>query len=114
VPFQPRRRRNALSVCEKPWNRRVSAFHPGHTLAPFRQRTGETPMARVQTKATEEPAANPGIEADLVDCMVAFPGQIFYSTQIPVCLGFPRNNHTLDSANDARLFDGETGLRLVA
>lgn len=27
-----------------------------------------------------------GIEADLVDCMVALPGQLFYSTQIPVCL----------------------------
>jgi len=28
------------------------------------------------------------IEDDLVDCMVALPGQLFYSTQIPVCLWF--------------------------
>ena len=28
------------------------------------------------------------LEADLVDCMVALPGQLFYSTQIPVCLWF--------------------------
>ncbi len=28
------------------------------------------------------------VEADLVDCMVALPGQLFYSTQIPVCLWF--------------------------
>ena len=28
------------------------------------------------------------IEADLVDCMVALPGQLFYSTQIPVCFWF--------------------------
>ena len=28
------------------------------------------------------------IEADLVDCMVALPGQLFYSTPIPVCLWF--------------------------
>ncbi len=28
------------------------------------------------------------IEADLVDCMVALPAQLFYSTQIPVCLWF--------------------------
>ena len=28
------------------------------------------------------------IEADLIDCMVALPGQLFYSTQIPVCLWF--------------------------
>ena len=55
-----------------------------------------------------------GIEADLVDCMVALPGQLFYSTQIPVRLCFGGKNNTLDSANDARLFDGGTGLRLVA
>ncbi len=28
------------------------------------------------------------VEADLVDCMVAMPGQLFYATQIPVCLWF--------------------------
>ena len=28
------------------------------------------------------------IEDDLVDCMVALPGKLFYSTQIPVCLWF--------------------------
>lgn len=28
------------------------------------------------------------IEADLVDCMVALPDKLFYSTQIPVCLWF--------------------------
>jgi type I restriction enzyme M protein len=28
------------------------------------------------------------IDADLVDCMVALPGQLFYSTPIPVCLWF--------------------------
>ena len=28
------------------------------------------------------------IEANLVDCMIALPGQLFYSTQIPVCLWF--------------------------
>jgi type I restriction enzyme M protein len=31
-------------------------------------------------------------EADLVDCMVALPGQLFYSTQIPVCLWFLTRN----------------------
>ena len=35
------------------------------------------------------------IEADLVDCMVALPGQLFYSTQIPACLWFlARDRHT--------------------
>ena len=32
------------------------------------------------------------VAADLVDCMVALPGQLFYSTQIPVCLWFLTRN----------------------
>ena len=28
------------------------------------------------------------IEADVLDCMIAMPGQLFYTTQIPVCLWF--------------------------
>jgi type I restriction enzyme M protein len=34
------------------------------------------------------------IEDDLVDCMVALPGQLFYSTSIPVCLWFLSRNKT--------------------
>lgn len=30
--------------------------------------------------------------ADLIDCMVALPGQLFYATQIPVCLWFLTKN----------------------
>jgi type I restriction enzyme M protein len=40
------------------------------------------------------------VEADLVDCMVAMPGQLFYSTQIPVCLWFLTRNK-----NDVRRRD---------
>ena len=32
------------------------------------------------------------VEADVVDCMVAMPGQLFYSTQIPVSLWFVSRN----------------------
>ena len=32
------------------------------------------------------------IEEDLVDCIVALPGQLFYSTQIPACLWFLAKN----------------------
>ena len=32
------------------------------------------------------------IDADLVDCMIALPGQLFYTTQIPVCLWFLARN----------------------
>ena len=45
------------------------------------------------------------IEADLVDCMVALPGQLFYSTQIPVCLWFIARNRNNGRFRDRR---GET------
>ena len=45
------------------------------------------------------------IEADLVDCMVAMPGQLFYSTQIPVCLWFLARNKNNGRFRDRR---GET------
>lgn len=32
------------------------------------------------------------VEADLVDCIIACPGQLFYGTQIPVCLWFLTKN----------------------
>jgi type I restriction enzyme M protein len=38
------------------------------------------------TQAGEGDIRKAIIEADLVDCMVAMPGQLFYSTQIPVCV----------------------------
>ena len=41
------------------------------------------------------------IEADLVDCMVALPGQLFFSTQIPVCLWFLTRNKSTP-AHDRR------------
>ncbi len=42
------------------------------------------------------------IEADLVDCMVALPGQLFYSTQIPVCLWFLTKNKKDGKRRDRR------------
>jgi type I restriction enzyme M protein len=46
------------------------------------------------------------VEADLVDCMVALPGQLFYSTQIPVCLWFLVRSK--DGRNGLRRRSGET------
>ena len=54
------------------------------------------------------------IEADLVDCMVALGGENFYSTQIPVCLCVFAKSKALEFENNARLFDGEIELVLVA
>lgn len=34
------------------------------------------------------------VEAGLVDCMIALPGQLFYGTQIPACLWFLTRNKT--------------------
>lgn len=43
------------------------------------------------------------LEADSVDCMVALPGQLFYSTQIPACLWFlARNKNPGKSLRDRR------------
>ena len=42
------------------------------------------------------------IEADLVDCMVALPGQLFYSTQIPVCLWFVTKSKKADTKRSFR------------
>jgi len=48
------------------------------------------------------------IENDLVDCMIAMPGQLFYTTQIPVCLWFLSRNKKADSTRGFRDRQGET------
>jgi len=45
------------------------------------------------------------VEADLVDCIIACPGQLFYATQIPVCLWFLTKNKAGKGHRDRR---GET------
>jgi type I restriction enzyme M protein len=40
------------------------------------------------------------IDNDLVDCMVALPGQLFYSTQIPACLWFLSRNKKTSQPRD--------------
>jgi type I restriction enzyme M protein len=47
------------------------------------------------------------IEADIVDCMVALPGQLFYNTMIPVCLWFiarDKKNHRFRDRRGQVLF----------
>lgn len=48
------------------------------------------------------------IENDLVDCMVALPNQLFYTTQIPVCLWFLSRNKKADAQRCHRDRQGET------
>lgn len=45
------------------------------------------------------------IEADLIDCMVALPGQLFYSTQIPACLWFLARDKSNGHAGKEHLRD---------
>ena len=49
------------------------------------------------------------IENDLVDCMIALPGQMFYTTQIPVCLWFLTKNKSSIYSNGERKFKGREG-----
>jgi type I restriction enzyme M protein len=42
------------------------------------------------------------IEADLVDCMIALPSQLFYGTQIPACLWFLARNKANGKFRDRR------------
>jgi len=48
------------------------------------------------------------IENDLVDCMIALPGQLFFTTQIPVCLWFISRNKKADAGRGFRDRQGET------
>tara|TARA_R110002049_G_scaffold269032_1_gene445805 strand:+ start:1689 stop:3263 length:1575 start_codon:yes stop_codon:yes gene_type:complete len=48
------------------------------------------------------------IDNDHVDCMIALPGQLFYTTQIPVCLWFLTKNKKKDTTKGFRDRTGET------
>jgi len=57
------------------------------------------------------------IEADLVDCMIALPGQLFYSTQIPACLWFlarDKKNHRFRDRRGEVLFIDTRKLGVMA
>lgn len=48
------------------------------------------------------------IKNDMVDCMIALPGQLFYTTPIPACLWFITRNKKADSTRGFRDRQGET------
>ena len=49
------------------------------------------------------------VEADLVDCMVALPSQLFYNTMIPACLWFiardKKNNNFRNRTGEVLFID---------
>ena len=48
------------------------------------------------------------IEADMVDCVITLPGQLFYTTPIPACLWFLTRNKGADRQRGYRARHGET------
>ena len=63
--------------------------HIVHHLAPTGAAGFVLANGSMSSNQSGEGAIRKGlIEAELVDCMVALPGQLFYSTQIPACLWF--------------------------
>ena len=48
------------------------------------------------------------IEADMVDCIITLPGQLFYTTPIPACLWFLTRNKGADKERGFRARHGET------
>jgi hypothetical protein len=60
-------------------------------------------MSSNQSRRGRDPPAM--VEGDVVDCMVALPGQLFYSTQIPACLWFLAKDKSNGIARDRKLRD---------
>jgi type I restriction enzyme M protein len=65
----------------------------GFVLANGSMSTSTTSELEIRTKL---------VNADLVDCIVTLPGQLFYSTQIPVCLWFIAKNKAPRGWRDRR------------
>lgn len=63
----------------------------------------------MSTNTTTEGAIRKKIvDNDLVDCMIALPGQLFFTTQIPVCLWFISKSKKADATRGFRDRRGET------
>ncbi len=45
------------------------------------------------------------VDGDVIDCMIAMPGQLFYSTQIPVCIWFLAKDKSNGVGRDKKLRD---------
>ena len=69
--------------------------HIAHHLAPFGIAGFVLANGSMSSNASGEGEIRKNlIEAGLVGCMVALPGQLFYSTQIPACLWFLARDRT--------------------
>jgi type I restriction enzyme M protein len=86
-------------------HRRATPTSPGSSHGPHLSPTGRRGLRPRQRLHVLQPVRRGATSAEtssrptLVDCMVAPPGQLFYSTQIPVCSGSsPAQNRDLSQA----------------
>ncbi|MEA3327263.1 MAG: class I SAM-dependent DNA methyltransferase [Chloroflexota bacterium] len=80
-----------------------------HHLAPSGMAGFVMANGSMSTSTNDELAIRKGIiEADMVDCIIALPGQLFYTTQIPVCLWFLTRSKAADPRRGFRQRHGET------
>lgn len=77
--------------------------HIVHHLSPTGTAGFVLANGSMSSSQSEESTIRRGlIEADLVDCMVALPGQLFYSTPIPACLWFLARDRSNGKFRDRR------------
>lgn len=80
--------------------------HIYHHLAPFGTAGVVLANGSMSTNQSGEGDIRKAmIEADVLDCMVALPGQLFFSTQIPACLWFLARDKSNGKAGKAHLRD---------
>lgn len=80
--------------------------HIVHHLAPFGTAGVVLANGSMSSNQTGEGDIRKAmLEADVVDCMVALPGQLFYSTQIPACLWFLARDKSNGKRRDTTLRD---------
>jgi type I restriction enzyme M protein len=65
------------------------------------QQSGEGDIRKAMNEPIFDDNGNQ-IGGDVVDCMVALPGQLFYSTQIPACLWILANDKSANGHRDRR------------
>jgi type I restriction enzyme M protein len=86
-------------------------LHMLHHLAPTGTMATVLANGSLSTKTSGEGEIRKNlVEADLVECIVAMPGQLFYSAQIPVCLWFltkDKTDRTVTSERTQRNRKGE-------
>ena len=73
----------------------------GVVLANGSMSSTQSGEGEIRKAMIEGPNGNDGV----VDCMIALPGQLFYSTQIPACLWFLARDKSNGIARDRRLRD---------